>query len=209
MGKKKEEIDVLKNDLRQLSKMKHLPILTLDQRWHLLFPEEKKTSTIKKLEKNLNDLLKEQGKLIQEAKEMKKLKHSFMAGIVNNMQESNQEKEEAVRVKKLESSQRYIKEINEKLAAYDDALERIPNDIAKANEQLMLESVRICYAKLHKDRVKIVAMNDWIEKTRTKLKEVLVEKQELEDKNSQIYSYMHDILGPQVIEIFDADYDEI
>lgn len=209
MGKKKAEIDMMKKDLAKIAKLRRLPILTLDQRWHLLFPEDKKTSTIKKLEKRLNDLLKEQGKLIQDAKELKKLKNSFMAGIVSNMQQSNEVKNEAARVKKLESSQKYIKEINEKLAVYDDTLERLPDEIAEVNEQLMLESVQICYAKLHHSKEQIDVMSEWIEKTRTKLKETLVLKQEMEDKNAEIYSYMHDILGPEVIEIFDADHKDI
>ncbi|MDO5521419.1 MAG: hypothetical protein Q4G58_13085 [bacterium] len=209
MAKKKDEIALMKNELAKLAHVRHLPILTLDQRWHLLFPEEKKTSAIKKMEKRLNDLLKEQGKLIQDAKEMKKLKNSFMAGIVSNMQQSNETKDETARIKKLESSQRYIKEINEKLAVYDNELESIPKEITKVNQQLMIESVRICYGDLYKNKVQIGAMNEWIDKTRTKLKETLVQKQEMEDKNSEIYSYMHDILGPQVIEIFDEDHKEL
>ncbi len=203
------ERDEMLAKLAEISRRKHLPILVLDERWHVLFPEEKKTSTIKKLEKKLNELLKHQGKLITEAKEMKKLKSSFMAGIVNNMQEVKQGKEEELRRKKLESSQKYIKEINEKLAAYDDELERMPRLISEANEQLLIESVRICYADLHKNKEKIGLMQAWIMKIRDKLKETLIEKQELEETNARIYTYMHGILGREVIEIFDADHTDL
>lgn len=209
MAKKNVERDEMLAKLAEISRRKHLPILVLDERWHVLFPEEKKTSTIKKLEKKLNELLKHQGKLITEAKEMKKLKSSFMAGIVNNMQEVKQGKEEELRRKKLESSQKYIKEINEKLAAYDDELERMPRLISEANEQLLIESVRICYADLHKNKEKIGLMQAWIMKIRDKLKETLIEKQELEETNARIYTYMHGILGREVIEIFDADHTDL
>lgn len=209
MAKKNVERDEMLAKLAEISRRKHLPILVLDERWHVLFPEEKKTSTIKKLEKKLNELLKHQGKLITEAKEMKKLKSSFMAGIVNNMQEVKQGKEEELRRKKLESSQKYIKEINEKLAAYDDELERMPRLISEANEQLLIESVRICYADLHKNKEKIGLMQAWIMKIRDKLKETLIEKQELEETNTRIYTYMHGILGREVIEIFDADHTDL
>ena len=209
MAKKNVERDEMLAKLVEISRRKHLPILVLDERWHVLFPEEKKTSTIKKLEKKLNELLKHQGKLITEAKEMKKLKSSFMAGIVNNMQEAKPGKEEVLRRKNLESSQKYIKEINEKLAAYDDELERMPRLISEANEQLLIESVRICYADLHKNKEKIGLMQAWIMKIRDKLKETLIEKQELEETNARIYTYMHGILGREVIEIFDADHTDL
>ncbi len=209
MAKKNVERDEMLAKLVEISRRKHLPILVLDERWHVLFPEEKKTSTIKKLEKKLNELLKHQGKLITEAKEMKKLKSSFMAGIVNNMQEAKPGKEEVLRRKKLESSQKYIKEINEKLAAYDDELERMPRLISEANEQLLIESVYLCYADLHKNKEKIGIMQAWIMKIREKLKETLIQKQELEETNAKIYTYMHGILGREIIEIFDADHKDL
>ena len=42
---------------------------------------------------------------------------------------------------------------------------------------------------------------------RKELKENVVKKQEMEITNVEIYTYMHDILGPEVIETFDIRYD--
>ena len=41
---------------------------------------------------------------------------------------------------------------------------------------------------------------------RIELKKNLVRKQEKELKNHALYSYMHDIFGAEVIEIFDMKY---
>lgn len=38
------------------------------------------------------------------------------------------------------------------------------------------------------------------------LKKKLVRKQEMEQRNHAIYSYMHDVFGAEVIDIFDLQY---
>lgn len=174
----------------------------------MLFPEEKKTVTIRRLEERVNSLLKKQGKLVQEAKDLKKLKHKFMQKIVNNMQESDSKVSEAARIKKLESSQRYINEINDKLKVYDDQLEAIPRTIRQANEELLKASFQICYNDLQKNREQIVELNEWIVMTKEILKEKIITKQDLEQNTAAIYSYMHDILGAEMMEIFDEEHDK-
>ena len=44
------------------------------------------------------------------------------------------------------------------------------------------------------------------EKTREELKTRLVKKQEQEQMNQELYAYMHDIFGADVIEIFDMKF---
>lgn len=41
---------------------------------------------------------------------------------------------------------------------------------------------------------------------RVELKKRLIRKQEMEQMNQELYSYMHDIFGAEVIEIFDMKY---
>ncbi len=205
MSKKKSE-DSFEKQLKQTVTLKKVPILTLDSRWHMLFPEEKKTMTIRRLEEQVNELLKKQGKLVQDAKRLKKMKRNFMQKIVNNMQESETKTNETTRIKKLESSQRYIKEINDKLNAYDDQLEVIPQQIRVANEALLKASFQICYDELKKNKKQIRELNQWINKTKALLMDSILKEQELQQNNSDIYSYMHDILGAEMMEVFDQEY---
>ena len=69
----------------------------------------------------------------------------------------------------------------------------------------MIESVSICYSQLHANKQHITKLDAWITEMRNTLKERAVQKQEMEQVNANIYSYMHDMLGPQIMEIFDAE----
>lgn len=205
MAKNKDSNRVNQQISRAIEK-KQIPILTLDNRWHMLFPEEKKTATIRRLEEQVNTLLKRQGKLVQEAKELKKLKRNFMKNIVDNMQESESQLGETTRLKELDRSQRYIKEINDKLKVYDDELEAIPKEIYRANEELLKASFELCYEDLRSNREQINELKAWIDETRYILKEKIVTKQELEQNIQDIYAYMHDILGAEMMELFDQEH---
>ena len=41
------------------------------------------------------------------------------------------------------------------------------------------------------------------------LKKNIVRKQEMDIKNHELYSFMHDIFGPDVIEIFDVNQEQM
>ena len=78
--------------LQQLVHGKKLPILVLDERWHKLFPGGNKPEEVKSLEKKCNELLKEQGKLVNEIKELRKGKKkskSLCSGIFGGNEKNN------------------------------------------------------------------------------------------------------------------------
>ena len=56
---------------------KKIPILTLDNKWHKLFTQKKPDKKLRRLEEELNELLKKQGKLTSEIKDIKKLKKKY------------------------------------------------------------------------------------------------------------------------------------
>ena len=69
-------------DYKSFVDKKKIPIITLDPKWHELFPNDAKTPVINQLEKKLNDLLKQQGKLVNEIKDMKKLPNTCLLAVV-------------------------------------------------------------------------------------------------------------------------------
>ncbi len=188
-------IDMIRN--------KRLPVLILDSRWQQLFPPEQRPVQIKKLEDNLKKELKLQAKLATELKELQSLKKKLMQGIVLNMEEVSQNEKENKRKKKLEKSQSLIVDINDKIKKCLEQTDEMPERIRLANEELMLASVRICYEKMHKNEHDIKAISEWINQTRVELKRQVLIKQDMEDANSRIYSYMHDMLGPEFMQLFD------
>ena len=58
------------------------------------------------------------------------------------------------------------------------------------------------------NEIETEANGRWLEKVREEVKGNVVRKQTVEDKNKEIYSYMHDIFGAHIIEIFDLKYEK-
>lgn len=186
-------------------KEKKIPILTLDNKWHRLFTQTNPNKTILRLEEELNDLLKKQGKATIESKDIKRLKKKLMQEIVENAEgtaEGNNQKA----LKKMEDNKRLINECNERLTMYEDQLIELPGEIDRVNRELMLQTMDICYDTLKTNETEIEETAKWVAAIRVELKKRLIRKQEMEQMNQELYSYMHDIFGAEVIEIFDMKY---
>lgn len=200
MGKKQKNID-----FNKIVKNKKLPILTLDSRWHELFTENQKSSQMKELEQEVNTLLKKQGKLVNDIKDMKMLKNNLIKDIMDNMDISADAVGKA-KEKKLEKNKQYINELNEKIEASMDELSDIPYQIKEVNEELMAESINGFYENLETNKEELKEVAAWIIGIREELKRKILLKQDLEEKNTKIYSYMHDILGAELMEVFDKEF---
>lgn len=200
MAKKEEEIQYDK-----LIDMKKVPILPLDNRWHQLFPADSKPAKLKKLEKEVMSLVKRESGVNHEMKDLVKLKKKLMKEIVSNMEETDSEHEK-LRQKKLAASKKLIGDINEKFQNLENEKYQLPYRLIRANQELLIESVELCYERLETNQRQIEILTEWIENTRTELKKNVIIKQEKQDLNHSIYSYMHDILGPEFMEIFDKDH---
>ncbi|MCM1282200.1 MAG: hypothetical protein NC180_11250 [Muribaculaceae bacterium] len=190
-------------EFRQALRDKKVPLLVLDQKWHRLFAVHGKTEEIKEREAEINRLLARQGKLNSELKELKKLKNKLMGGIVQNMDDSG----DTVREKKLDESKRLIDETNEKMAACEEELLDIPVQIKENNGSLMLLSMDYFYEKLRVNAQESKEIEEWINQVRVDLKKNIIRKQNRDINNREIYAYLHDILGAEVLDIFDLKYE--
>lgn len=182
-----------------------IPILTLDNKWHQLFTQREYTPEIKQMESELNNLLKRQGKVNDDNKEIRKLKKKMMDEIVvlaDELEKSPSRKLE----KKQEECRRLVTECNEKLEACEEELMELPGQINQLNNKLMLATMEVCYRRLQKNTEELEQIGEWIANIRRELKKKIIRKQEKEAMNHQLYSYMHDIFGADVIELFDMKY---
>lgn len=194
--------DVFKNALSG----KKIPILTLDNKWHKLFGPDDMTSQIKSLEKKLNDLIKRQGKLNTESKDIQKIKKKLMDEIIVIADNLQQTPESRKLSKDREDHRRLVKECNDKMSAYEEELYLLPREIDRTNRELMMASMEVCYKRIQANDKEINALEEWIKQTRRELKKKLIRKQEKEEENNRMYAYMHDIFGADVIELFDMKY---
>lgn len=187
---------------------KKVPVLTLDNKWYKLFKDLAELPGLQEQEKRLNDLIKRQGQLNVDSKNIKKLKRKLMDEIVPMVNELEQGRNKALE-KKLDEHKRLIEECNEKLEAYQDELMELPGQIEQINHVLMLSTMEYCYESMRENTQQIAEIAQWVKYIRIELKKNLVRKQEMEYQNRQIYSYMHDLFGADVIDLFDMQYDPL
>lgn len=180
---------------------KNVPIVILDERWHKLFPEKDKTPEIKRLEKNLGELLKRQGQITNDLKSLKKIKADLMKEIIDNSEMDSIS--DSKREKIMARNQKLVLEAKNKIEELEQEEMEIPGKIRSANIALVVEGVDVCYNRIHQNYKDIQLLGKWINEMRIELKKKVLIKQDKEIKNTEIYSYMHDVLGPEVMELFD------
>lgn len=179
---------------------KKVPLATLDSKWHRLFTKVEKTKEIKDAENNLNELLKYQGKINNQIKDLKKMKKSLMDEIVTLMEDSEGQD-------KVDNNKKLIDNCNSSLEKIQDENVDLADRLAQANKRLMEVTMEVCYDAIHDNEDMIDELDEWLTNIRIELKKKVVKKQDLEIKNAEIYTYMHNIFGADVVELFDMKYD--
>lgn len=183
---------------------KKIPTLTLDHKWYRLLDEFGREAT-QACEEELNALLKKQGRLNSQLKNIRQLKMKLMSDIVPMVEEMSQTGSLELG-KKINENKMLIEECNEKITNYQEELAELPKEIQSCNAQLMLITMENCYQEMKENTSQIEEIETWVSQIRIDLKKKLIEKQSMEQKNHEIYSYMHDIFGADVIDLFDMTY---
>ena len=183
--------------LTAISKIK-IPMLILDQKWHRLFALGGKPDSVKTLETKESDLLKREAELKKEIKDLKRVKENLMSSVMSNMEGTSD-----LVSKKLDDDKRLLEECKERIAAAEDEIKDIPNKITETNKELMIASMDYCYDKLRTNSTEAEEITNWIKDVRVQLKKNVIRKRNREINNKEIYSYMHDVFGMEVLNLFD------
>ncbi len=189
-------------------KSKKLNICSLDEKWHGLFPFDDKPDQIKAGEAKVNALLKQQGKLNTDLKDLKKVKNQLMDSVMDNMG-GDGENAGWEATDKLEKNRQLIDDVNERIDATADALKDLPKMIKEANDELMMRTMEYCYEKLRLNVKEAHEIADWLNNIRVELKRNIVKKQNREVLCRRMYAYMHDVFGSEVMDLFDLYNDDI
>ncbi|SEK62176.1 hypothetical protein SAMN02910377_01384 [Pseudobutyrivibrio ruminis] len=180
-----------------ISKIK-VPMLILDQKWHRLFALGGKPEQVKELEKQENELLKREAELKKELKDLKKVKENLMASVMSNMEGTSD-----LVSKKLDDDKRLLEECKERIQSNEDELSELPQKTDDVNRELMLATMDYCYDKLRTNSTEAEEITNWIKDVRVQLKKNVIRKHNREINNKEIYSYMHDVFGMEVLNLFD------
>ena len=168
---------------------KDIPLVTLDNKWHQLFTQAQTEIPAEVLrgEAKLNELIKRQGKLNTESKDIRKVKKKLMTEIME-MADLSGGNPDAATEKKMDDNRRLINECNERLDDYARELRLLPEEIAQINHKLMLTTMDICYQRIAENTREIDKIDEWVKDIRIEMKKKLIRKAENEQ---EVLAYTH------------------
>ncbi|MCR5716584.1 MAG: hypothetical protein K6G23_07050 [Lachnospiraceae bacterium] len=194
------------DDYKKMIEGKNVPILTLDHNWHRIFGQSRLTPELKVLEDEVNELLKQQGKVNTEAKQIRILKKKLMDEIVEATA-AFQESQDAADDKKVEENKRLVAECNEKLEALNDDMLDIPRNLELANRKLMIETMKVAFERLHDNCASMEEIDAWLLSIRAELKDHIVRRQKGEVDNYFIYLFLSEFFSDATKDLFELSYD--
>ena len=203
-NKQLEEVSTLEELGTKQLKKQRMPIITLDNSWHQLIADIK-TPQISVLEKDLNSLLKEQGKLNTDYVEYTRLKKEMLDTILELTHEAFELGSDQA-IKKIEEQQKMVLKINEKLEIIEPRLDIIPEEIQEINSMLIDQTAQLCYGHINAYREKSQILDEEIQIIRSTLMKKTEEKKTYDKKLEQTYKFLHQLVGADFIEKLDNVY---
>lgn len=196
MARKRNDEDYIElEEILHKIKMHRLPPLTLDVKWQSIFNTPDKSENIKKLEKQLNKLVKRQGGINNDVKDLKVLKKKLMQEIVENMEQQGNSRVD----KKMRKSRELIEDINDKLILLEDEELDLPGSMADINARLMLESMSEIMDIYDENEEEIEELESWINETRVELKKRVLLLQQKKEDNAMMERYLHEMVDGDII----------
>lgn len=196
MAKRRNDEEYIElEDILQRIKKKRIPPLTLDVKWQAIFNTPDKPANIAKLEKQLNDVIKRQGGISNDRKDLKRIKKKLMQEIVENMDSPENSRAD----KKVRKSKELIEDINDKLILLEDEELDIPDSMAEINAQLMLESMDEILDSYEANEEDIEVLESWINETRIELKKRVLLLQKKKEENAMMERYLLDMMDTDII----------
>lgn len=189
-------------DFEQHFRNKNVPLLILDEKWLEIFPEHMQNPRIRQLAEELRSLLKQQGREVDELKGLKRYKSQMMQEIVENM-DADSTAIGKLKRKKLEKNQKKILELNGELEQKEEELANLPYRIREVNTELLAESTGVCYERFRNNQQHISELKEEMAGLREQLRYKQLDCQDCEMKNEKMYSYLHAVLGPEMMELLD------
>ena len=182
-----------------------ISLLILDERWNGLFSNIIKTSSIIECENKIKELLKEQSRLITEAKESTVKKKEAMDSIIklttevfgNNNQEAQTD---------MQDCERIIVGINNRAKEVEERLLDVPKEIRQANLVLLEQTVKLVYFSIRENQQRVSELDKQISQTKEQLMKLIDERGLLAQDDTNTYSYFHDLLGGDELQKLDEIY---
>ena len=200
MAKKNDNID-----FDSILKGKDIPILVLDNKWHQLFGLLNNTPEIAVMELKIKELLKERAVLTSDTKKLIKGKKILMSDILILRDEIG-ESEDEEKISNMKKKVKLLEECKKKINDNKIELQKLPGEIDSINRKLMAETMNMCRSVTKKNLREVDDISQWVSYIRDELKEKLIRKKEDEFINNQMYVFLHNLLGKDIINVIDEEY---
>lgn len=195
------QIELKKEYTHDILKSKKLPIVLLDPLWHSA-KEHIQSNIIPKAEKELQELLKEQGRLNTDFKEYTLVKQNFLKEILvvsNRAQEGN----DTAALEELNKLHQSTLSANKKLEEIEARLEKLDEEIEEKNKVIISEMITVGYTYIENYKKENERLENEIVQLREEMLKKTNEKKESEAFLKELYNYLHSIVGRECIEILD------
>ncbi len=185
--------------LRQLK----IQVLSQDEKWldtigprmneDLRILVARQTALVLEEKQSINQLI--------QLKRQKKVALKQLLGLTAQLQKNDGDAEsQAERIKSL------LERINQEVDYLQYRVETVPSEIQKLNLELLEETITLGYYELSGDRERISILNLKIQKLRGELLAMNEQKFELEDNASDMGQFLHSLLGKELSDVLDAQY---
>lgn len=188
-----------------LLRKNRIPILIKEPEWVKLFGDINNRQ-IQSAKEELTQLISKEKELESYSKKIQKKKSKHMKMILqvsNIINDEDNNNDRTKNIKLLDQYKEEILQINEEVEEIKFKLENFPKEIREANFQLLNATVQYGYDELkHKEKEFDKAVTE-IESLRLKLREALKIKYDNEEWINNTYTFLHGVLGSEVIEKLD------
>lgn len=181
----------------------NIPLLFNDLGWIKLFGNSS-DKNIESSKEVLMELLAKQKQVESEINQLQREKTKSMKMILGVSDSvNNDNKSENIGL--LDEYKQKILDINEKLDELTFKMETMPKEIREANFKLLNDTVKYGYDELkYKQKIVDKSITE-IESLRTRLKELIATKHDYEEWVNETYTFLHGILGSEIIEKLDRE----
>mgnify|MGYP006278544751 CR=1 FL=1 len=181
-----------------------IPILVQSEEWKNIYGDIK-DKKIDDAKEKLLELLKHKKELSNKLEKLKKDKRKTMVTIINLSHKVNSNND-CDSIDKLDESKENIIDINTDIEDLKFKLEMIPSQIRQANYELLKNTIRYSYKDLKKMESELKPLNEEIDELRDKLKGLIEQKNDYEERINDTYTFLHGILGGKEMEKLDKEF---
>lgn len=185
--------------------IKNLPILILDEDWLNYFKKDDKNNDIIETEEELRQLIKEQGKINDQTKQLSASKKNVLSQILTQSNDVVEKGTSSAKAK-LEKSKNKVSEINNTLNDLEQQSDLLPDKIEEVNNKLFQLSVKQAYNKIGKHMKELKKYEANIDKLRAQLAEETAKKEKLEETLKSSMDFLADYIGDEGIRQLNKKY---